>query len=107
MSPHVFKEQSIIFATATYQAEDDVKLLDAFGSLIVGPTNGPPRDPGAFFDPNKKTIVVTHGWKSNEDSQRFEDIAIALQSVYPDRNVIRVIWKQGASTPPSLRISNS
>jgi WD40 repeat protein len=72
---------------AGYDPNTDVEIIPA---------------PGTTFDPNKPTIIVTHGWNGKEygsREQRFIDAASALATHYPDYNVVRVTWQQGSTSP--------
>ncbi len=57
--------------------------------------------PGTTFDPDKPTIVITHGWNKDgtNDFQRFNDLSQEAAAAYGStHNVVMVYWPQGANT---------
>jgi uncharacterized repeat protein (TIGR01451 family) len=67
-----------------YDPTTDVKIIPA---------------PGTTFNPNRPTIVVTHGWNGTEmgeGADRFIRLAGKLAENYPTHNVVRVTWEKGA-----------
>jgi uncharacterized repeat protein (TIGR01451 family) len=74
---------------------DEVEKYDPTADVKIIPATG------TTFNPNRPTIIVTHGWngkEGGEDADRFIRLASKLAETYPTHNVVRVIWEKGAAS---------